>query len=157
MLFDPVVDLAEALDAAGHTITVETAGTVHRRLPCDLMSISPKLSNSTPPGEWGVRHDRIRLDRGPLRKLVAEYSYQLKFVVSPGSGGDLYSRDLEEISELLVELGDVQRSRVMLMAEGTDSATLRERERELVPICIAHGYRLAERLHIHLFGNRRGT
>lgn len=53
MLFDPVEELASALRERGHTITIETAGTVFRELPCDLMSISPKLSNSTPGPEAG--------------------------------------------------------------------------------------------------------
>src|SRR5947207_6356342 len=39
MLFDAIVPLAQLLKRAGHSITVETAGTVYRKLPCDLMSI----------------------------------------------------------------------------------------------------------------------
>lgn len=87
MLFDPIEVLAANLKASGHTITIETAGTVFRNLPCDLMSISPKLANSTPteaqaPG-WPERHESTRLNREPLRKLVEAYDCQLKFVVSP--------------------------------------------------------------------------
>jgi len=43
------------------------------------------------------------------------------------------------------------------MPEGTDSATLRERERWLSPLCLEHGFRLSDRLHIHLYGDTRGT
>src|SRR5687768_3452828 len=48
MLFDPIEELARRLKERGHIITIETAGTVYRELPCDLMSISPKLTHSTP-------------------------------------------------------------------------------------------------------------
>jgi 7-carboxy-7-deazaguanine synthase len=155
MLFEPIVELAADLKAGGHTITVETAGTVFRSLSCDLMSISPKLSNSTPVGEWRERHEATRLARESLRRLIGEYRYQLKFVVSPDGEG--YSRDLDEIASLLGQLGGVPRTNVLLMAEGTDSATLRLREGELAQVCLQEGYRLSPRLQIHLFGNSRGT
>ena len=41
--------------------------------------------------------------------------------------------------------------------EGTVSETLRTREKWLTPLCIERGYRLSDRLHIHLFGDTRGT
>lgn len=157
MLFDPIVPLAEGLQAAGHKITIETAGTVFRDLPCDLMSISPKLSNSTPTGDWTARHEATRLDREPLRRLIARYPFQLKFVVSSAPLASDYDRDLDEIRALLDHLGGVPPSNVMLMAEGTESDALHARERDLVPLCIREGYRLSPRLHIHLFGNTRGT
>ena len=55
MLFDPIEDLARKLKDRNNTITIETAGTIVRDLPCDLMSISPKLANSTPNAESGWR------------------------------------------------------------------------------------------------------
>jgi 7-carboxy-7-deazaguanine synthase len=157
MLFEPIVELAQLMKEAGRTITVETAGTVYRELPCDIMSISPKLSNSTPDGPWGERHEAVRLDRGPLKKLIGLYPYQLKFVVAPRDGSEDYNRDLDEIAALRIELGDVPASRVILMAEGTDADVLHARERALAPICMREGYRLSPRLHIDLFGNVRGT
>ena len=41
--------------------------------------------------------------------------------------------------------------------EGTDSGTLREREQWLAPLCVEHSFRMSDRLHIHLFGDTRGT
>src|SRR6266481_2154167 len=67
-------------------ITIETAGTVYKPVACDLMSISPKLANSTPrqreEGRWAAQHDRLRHQPEVLKKLMSEYEYQLKFVVS---------------------------------------------------------------------------
>ncbi|MCG9895661.1 MAG: 7-carboxy-7-deazaguanine synthase QueE [Fimbriimonadaceae bacterium] len=155
MLFEPVVALCEGLRELGRTITIETAGTVHRDLACDLMSISPKLANSTPDPDsgWAERHEATRLDREPLRWLMADYDCQLKFVVDPeGSLGDL-----AEIEEVLAELPPIPGDRIFLMAEGTDAETLHRRERLLVEEVLNRGWRLTPRHHIDLFGDARGT
>lgn len=155
MLFDPVVDLCERLKSRGHIITIETAGTISRSIECDLMSISPKLANSTPPEEsgWREKHETARKDRDALRLLIAAYAHQLKFVVDPEGSTD----DIAEIETLLNELGRVRPDRVLLMPEGTDVDILRRRQQMLVPICMERGWRLCPRLHVELFGNKRGT
>ena len=48
-------------------------------------------------------------------------------------------------------------SRIALMPEGRDSATLRARERWLAQLCSKEGFSLSDRLHIHLYGDTRGT
>ena len=50
MIAPGIVPLTEGLRARGLHVTIETAGTVFAPVACDLMSISPKLSNSTPGG-----------------------------------------------------------------------------------------------------------
>lgn len=154
MLFDAVQPLTKALHAGGHTVTIETAGTVFRPVPVDLMSISPKLANSAPPSDsgWRGRHEQTRLDRGPLRRLVETYPFQLKFVVRPEEPGDF-----AEIDAILAELPAVAPERIFLMPEGVDREILLRRAKALVPISLARGWRLAPRLHIDLFGDTRGT
>src|SRR5690349_18889973 len=86
MLLDPVTDLTSRLKEMNLHVTIETAGTVYRKLTCDLMSISPKLANSTPRrregGKWAAQHDKLRYQPDVLRGLMADYEYQLKFVMS---------------------------------------------------------------------------
>ncbi|HMS54529.1 MAG TPA: 7-carboxy-7-deazaguanine synthase QueE [Fimbriimonadaceae bacterium] len=149
MLFDGIEHLADLLKQAGHVITIETAGTVFRQVQCDLMSISPKLSNSTPDGPWQKRHEETRLKVDILRNLTKGYQHQMKFVVSS-------NRDWEEIEAILHEV-PIDPSRVLIMPEGTDSETLWNRARELAPQIVARGFRLCPRLHVDLFGNTRGT
>ena len=67
----------------GYHITVETAATVFKPLACDLASLSPKLSNSTPQlrreGVAGrVRHDRLRLQPDVIRAFMNHCDYQLQ-------------------------------------------------------------------------------
>ncbi len=157
MAFAQVTELARLLHERGHVLTIETAGTVFRKIPCDLMSISPKLSNSTPGEEagpgWTERHEKLRKQLAPLRKLIAAYPYQLKFVVNPEGGTD----DIAEIRSILDAVPGVDESKVLLMPEGVDAETLRRRSAALAEICMREGWRLSPRMHIELFGNRRGT
>lgn len=155
MLFDPIEPLAQRLKDKGHTITIETAGTIYRDLPCDLMSISPKLAHSTPSAEtgWQERHEQTRLNIPVLQQLTANYPHQLKFVVNPEGGLD----DLTEIKAILSQIGGINPQNVFLMAEGRDSETLHRREKALVDVCLREGWRLTPRYQIDLFGDTRGT
>ena len=150
MIAREVVRLTGALRERGMHITVETAGTVFAPVGCDLMSISPKLANSTPDDpKWGVIHERTRLQLDVLRRLMAEYTYQLKFVVA---GAD----DLGEILELVRTLG-APAENVLLMPEGRSPEVLRERAAWLAPLCLAHGFRYSPRVHVDIWGDRRGV
>jgi 7-carboxy-7-deazaguanine synthase len=149
MIAPEIVDLTARLREAGMHITIETAGTVFKPVACDLMSISPKLANSTPEGSWAAQHERLRTQPEILARLMAEYEYQLKFVIAqPG--------DLDEVHALVRTL-KAPPARVVLMPEGTDSGLLRERGAWLAEICKAENFRFSPRLHVDLYGNRRGV
>jgi 7-carboxy-7-deazaguanine synthase len=154
MLFDGTEELAEELKGRGKTITIETAGTVFRNLPCDLMSISPKLANSTPDDpQWSRRHESTRTNLEVLQRLIDSYDCQLKFVVNP----EEQSADLDEIEAIVAHLKGIPADRILLMPEGTDVETLRRRSKLLVQPCLDRNWRLTGRLHIELFGNTKGT
>ncbi len=149
MIAPEIVELTLRLREAGMHVTIETAGTTFKPVACDLMSISPKLSNSIPEGPWMAQHERLRMQPDVLGRLMAEYDYQLKFVIAqPG--------DIEEVRALVRRL-DAPPSRIILMPEGTDADLLRERSRWLAEICKAENFRFSPRLHVDLYGNRRGV
>ena len=144
--------LTAQLHELGHHITIETAGTVDSPVVCDLMSISPKLRNSTPwdrDAQWAARHEGLRYQPGILRTLESRYDCQWKFVVTS-------PEDLAEVQAIMQPL-DVASDRVLLMPEGTQPDVLRERARWLVEECKSRGYRYCPRLHVELWGNRRGV
>lgn len=153
MLTGDIVSLTRRLREMEFHVTIETAGTVYQPVTCDLMSISPKLANSTPHrregGSWAAQHDRLRYQPEVLRKLMAESPYQLKFVVCAPD-------DLDEIDKIVGEIR-ADRGRVILMPEGTDAQTIHERSRWLVGVCKAKKYRYGPRLHIDIYGNQRGV
>jgi 7-carboxy-7-deazaguanine synthase len=145
--------LTDLFHARGWHITIETAGTVHHTLECDLMSISPKLANSTPHqrdgGRWAIMHERLRYQPEVLKRLTSEYDYQLKFVVSSAA-------DLQEVNEIQHALG-APAKRILLMPEGVTRAAVTERGLWLAELCKEHGYRYSPRLHIDLWGDKRGV
>jgi 7-carboxy-7-deazaguanine synthase len=153
MIAPQIVPLTERLRAAGLHITIETAGTVFAPVACDLMSISPKLENSIPHeregGRWAAQHDRLRWQPGILKQLMHEYPYQLKFVIASPS-------DLPEVERMRREL-NAPPSRVVLMPEGVTRETMRERGLWLAEICKTTGYRFSPRLHVDLWGDKRGV
>jgi len=156
MVAKGIHQLAARLKQLGKHITIETAATIlPEEIACDLASLSPKLSNSTPDeevaGAWRDRHEKRRLQPQVIRDWIQDYNYQLKFVVAS-------ENDLEEIRELLSAVGaEITPAKILLMPEGTDVRTIRKRSLELIDICKRHGYRYCDRLHIHLFGNTKGT
>jgi len=155
MIAPDLPELAKALKKQGKHITIETAGTIPpNSISCDLASISPKLSNSTPPASrdpaWAKRHEATRLQPEVISEWIRKYPFQLKFVVSTET-------DLAEIKSLLLKLPKISVDRVLLMPEGIDTQTLGSRSPWLVEICKREGFRFCPRLQIELFGHTRGT
>jgi 7-carboxy-7-deazaguanine synthase len=154
MLFAELIPLCDRLRALGQHITVETAGTLYLPIACDLMSISPKLANSTPPAErderWHRRHERTRHAPDVIRLLIGQYDHQLKFVVESPA-------DSAEVEAYLCELPEIRREKVMLMPQGTDRAVLVRHESWLRSYCDEHGMTYCARKHIEWWGHRRGV
>ena len=162
MLFPQLAPLAQGLRDRGIHVTIETAGTIDRGdVPFDLLSLSPKLANSTPAadprdptGAWAARHERRRLDTAALQALidrarVQDRAKQFKFVVTDPA-------DLAEIDDLLASLSGWSPAEIFLMPEGVVLPDP-ESVRWVVRTCIDRGWRYGHRLHIELFGDTRGT
>ncbi len=128
------------------SVEIETNGTVAPPARLDILvdqyNVSPKLAHSGNPADLALIPER-------LDAWAAEPRAFLKFVIAaPG--------DVAEVLELQRRYR-FQPSQVFLMAEGTDSATQRDRQAWLAPLCLEHGFRMSDRLHIHLYGDTRGT
>jgi 7-carboxy-7-deazaguanine synthase len=144
--------LVRSLKTPDKHITVETAGIAFvPDLACDLMSISPKLSNSTPE-KIGLAetHETLRLDIDVLHKLIDNYKYQLKFVVDSED-------DLAEIQQTIKKLGNVDLEKVMLMPEGATRDELLAKSPMVAEMCKRTGFAFCQRLQILLWNNKRGT
>ena len=141
-----LADLTHRLRASGKHITIETAGILFvPDLACDLMSISPKLPNATTQ-QFGP----VESDIEAVRQLIQAYPYQIKFVVeSP--------QDMDGIQVMLRELGPVEAERVMLMPQAATAEELQGRSAMVAELCKQTGLRFGQRLHIQLWGARRGV
>jgi 7-carboxy-7-deazaguanine synthase len=154
MLAAELVPLSAALRRRGLHVTIETAGTRYLSVECDLMSVSPKLANSTPPPQgdqgWVLRHEEGREAPEVIRRLAAEYDCQFKFVVD-------CLDDCREVHAYLARFPEIDHGRVMLMPQGTDAAALAATAVWLEPYCREHGLGFCPRRHIEWFGPQRGT
>jgi len=144
--------LARELKAADRHVTIETAGIAYiPDVPCDLMSISPKLSNSVPAeAESAAIHQDSRLDLAVLGELAANYHYQLKFVVDTVN-------DLSEIQEVIEQTGNINPEMVMLMPQAATRNELLAKSPMVAEICKSAGFAFCQRLHILLWDDQRGT
>jgi 7-carboxy-7-deazaguanine synthase len=157
MIAKDIRELAAELKLLGYHITIETAATVAPEgIACDLASLSPKLLNSAPDATqhaaWRKKHEATRWQPAVVRAwLDGGYAWQFKFVVAhPG--------DVDELDGMIASLKrDIPRHQVMLMPEGITQEVLRARAAWLSDLCKTRGYRYAHRLHIELYGNKRGT
>jgi len=149
-----IEELCTALKELGRHITVETAATVFKPLACDLASLSPKLSNSTPrereTGRFAAAHDKLRLQLHVIQSFMDLYDYQLKFVID-------VPQDLEEVEALLAQLDGVDRSKVLLMPQGRTAHEVHKRSLWIAQECLRRGFGYSPRLHLDLFGGQRGT
>jgi 7-carboxy-7-deazaguanine synthase len=154
MLFAEMIPLCERLREAGRHLTVETAGTLYLPVACDLMSISPKFASSAPAAEehprWHRRHECERHRPEVIRRLVAEYAYQIKFVIDSPA-------DLELVGEYLAEIPEIAHACVLLMPQGIDQAELEARAVWLSPYCKEEGLVFCPRKQIEWYGPVRGT
>ncbi len=128
------------------SVEIETNGTVappaRLDVRVDQYNVSPKLAHSGNPADLALIPER-------LDAWAADPRAFLKFVIAA-------PEDVEEVLALQQRYR-FKPERVFLMAEGTDSTTQRERQAWLSALCLEHGFRMSDRLHIHLYGDTRGT
>lgn len=139
--------LLQALRQAGFTIEIETAGfaplpQVQCATLAHQLNISPKLANS------GVPLAR-RIHLPVLQFLCATDLAYLKFVVDA-------PKDVAEV-ETLVRALAFPPARVLLMPQAITAAAILSKSLWIVEACKRHGYRYSPRLHILLWGAKRGV
>jgi len=151
MINSELPQLVQELKDADKHITIETAGIAYiPEMPCDLMSISPKLSNSVASdAKASAGHKDSRLDIAVLQELIENYEYQLKFVVD--SQGDL-----PEIRHTLEKISNVNPEKVMLMPQAATRDELIAKSPMVADMCRQTGFAFSQRLQVLLWNNQKG-
>jgi organic radical activating enzyme len=108
----------------------------------DQFNVSPKLSNS------GVKKS-LRLAPDTLRFFASSPKAWFKFVIATQA-------DLDEVLALKNEFS-IPASRILLMPEGRTVAELDTTAADIAELCRSHGFRFCDRLHIRLWGDKRGV
>jgi 7-carboxy-7-deazaguanine synthase len=143
-----IVELLTVLRSLGWWIEIETNGTI---VPSDIflhlidqINCSPKLLNS---GEDNHKYKRIV--PSALKKLASSLKTNFKFVVQN-------RRDIEEILNI-INTYNIESPRVYLMPEGSTKEEQERIQLEIQAICLEYGFNFTPRLHILLFGDKRGV
>jgi 7-carboxy-7-deazaguanine synthase len=154
---EPMMDLqvrqlAKELKALDKHITIETAGIAYiPDIPCDVMSISPKLSNSIPEDTTSAAlHENSRLDLAVLGELAFHYNCQFKFVIDN-------ENDLTEVQEIIETTGNIDAHRVMLMPQAATRDELLAKSPMVADMCKLAGFAFSQRLQVLLWNNQKGT
>ena len=138
-------------------ITIETNGTNIGDFvdSSDLISISPKLFSSVPfDTEFEKMHMKNRINAEVLkkyniRKQNNKTDIQWKFVYTG-------EKDIEEILELQSLIG-FENKDIYLMPEGITEEDLKKKRVETIDVCKKNKFNYTDRIHILIWGNRRGT
>jgi 7-carboxy-7-deazaguanine synthase len=161
-------ELLIKLKSLGYHTTVETNATIFSEdisKYTDLVSMSPKLSTSTPhetnlkdtgitySKAWAEKHERLRINIPVIQSYINKSKdyhtdFQLKFVVAT-------DQDIVEIEQILEQLTGWEPSDICLMPEGVDVNTLNSRTGWIAEQALQRGWRFAPRLHIMMFGKAR--
>ena len=142
---DALAPLALSLKGRGFYIEVETNGTLAPNADMEhavsQWNVSPKLANS------GVDADKREIAESLTAFATSEKAY-FKFVLSQPA-------DVEEVLTL-VDLYEIQQQRVILMPQGTTRKAIEEGSQWVADLCTKHGFRFSSRMHILLWGDKRG-
>jgi len=146
-------------------ITIETEGShfLATDFPLDLISLSPKFSNSvpvvgakTPSGatvdERMVKtHNRLRLNKEAMIKTI---QYHKDYHFKPVWDGT--EENLQEIEDFRVDM-DIPKNKTYIMPAGDTRETLIEMYPKVFELCAEHGYNMTGRDHIIAFDTERGV
>jgi 7-carboxy-7-deazaguanine synthase len=138
----------------GHSVTIETNGTIYWPNKANHFSISPKLSTSSADSKWGGMHEKKRINFSALSSIVKNHDYQFKFVYNS-------SADVEEIlkiRETLLALTGVDiSSNIWLMPQGVAELQFNSKSQEIWDVCKKNGWKYTDRLHIRTYGQEKGV
>jgi 7-carboxy-7-deazaguanine synthase len=138
--------LAQLLHDDGYFIEVETNGTLKPAPDFDSIinqyNVSPKLSNSDNSVQLREKEDVYKF-------FSKSDKSSFKFVIDD-------PKDLDEVTNLISKY-NIHPSDVYLMPQGTNGAALNQKQQWLIEICKKHGYNYTDRLHIHIYGDKRGV
>jgi len=146
-------------------ITFETEGShfVETDYPLDLISLSPKFSNSVPeldvitPGGKIVdqkfidTHNRLRLNYEAIQKMIA---FHKDYHFKPVWDGE--EETLDEIEEFRFKMG-IPKWKTWVMPAGDTRETLIEIYPKVIEMCAEKGYCFTGREHIIAFDTKRAV
>jgi organic radical activating enzyme len=163
-LVDELVNMAKRM--RGMYVTIETEGSHHieTNYKIDLISLSPKFSNSVPklgaitPGGGTTdermikQHNKFRMNHEAIEKMLGYHSdYHFKPVVDRNEP-EVWS----EIEEF-IKIHNIPNNKVWVMPAGDTLDKLQPNYPYVMEECIKRGYNFTGRAHIVAYNDLRGV
>lgn len=146
-------DLIKLLRDNGYYVTVETNATNIMELDCDLVSMSPKLSNSVRDAEQEdgntSKYINRRININAIKHYIKNNNYQIKFVCSA------LQRDIDEVKEILKQIGEYDLTKVMIMPLADSREQLYLVQKDIIRLCVENNLRYANRLQLQVWDNKK--
>jgi organic radical activating enzyme len=140
-----LMEILRSADPA-YRFEVETNGTIVPTADfdraIDQYNVSPKLENSNNP-------IKLREKPAAYRFFAASPKAAFKFVVAS-------QPDLQEILALK-DRYRIPSDQIWLMPEGSSRQILARKRPWMVEICKTHGFRYSDRLHVQIWGSKKGV
>ena len=160
-----VNELTHFANERGIFITIETEGShfIETDYPINLISLSPKFSNSvpklgilTPQGQVTdekmiIQHNKYRLNIDSMKSLIAFHSDYHYKPVWDGS-----EENLKEIEDMRLQL-NVPKDKTYIMPAGDNREELIKMYPLVFEMCAEQGYNMTGRAHIIAFDKARGV
>ena len=160
-----VNEITHFANERGILVTIETEGShfLETDYPLDLISLSPKFSNSvpvlgaiTPNGavadERMIKvHNRLRLNKDAIRKTI---DYHKDYHFKPVWDGT--EKNLAEIEEFRVEM-NIPKEKTFVMPAGDTREQLVKMYPLVFEMVAEHGYNMTGRDHIIAYNTERGV
>jgi 7-carboxy-7-deazaguanine synthase len=150
MINPQISEIVDLLKGSGFHITIETNATVIKKVDCDLISMSPKLSHSIPHNSSSQKiieqHNKARINLEAIRFFIRDFDYQIKFVVRDRM------EDFEEVKNILNQIGEYDLLKVLIMPLASSRAQLYKVQKHIVRLCVENGLRYANRLQLQIWG-----
>jgi len=108
----------------------------------DQYNVSPKLANSNNPKQ-------LREKAAAYRFFAQSEKAHFKFVIAEKT-------DLQETLEL-IDRYHIPHHKIWLMPEGSSRQSLSRRRKWLVEVCKTYGFRYTDRLHVQIWGSKKGV
>lgn len=142
-------DLLVACDDAGISVNVETNGTLIPSAPAeelvDVFAVSPKLAHGGDAEDKRIKPDAL----AKFATLARQGRAFFKFVAQQPS-------DFAEVDDFIWEF-DLPANSIWIMPEGVTPERQLEVMRDLADSVLERGWNLSPRIHVLIWGNRRGV
>jgi len=155
--YEELTELCSKLKDKGAYITLETNGTYEGQFLeyIDLISVSPKLKSSTP---YDTKYEKMHL-QNRINLSVLNTFHNISFKENTNIQWKFVYCNVKDIEEILLLQNKIgfDSKDIYLMPEGLTDLDISSKRIELAEVCKKYHFNYTDRLHILIWGCKRGV